>query len=98
MAKVKLSPESLWLLCHLNEKAIEGVSIINPLPVPPHMSLPKMRHIKGLEKRGWAEEEHRGIYYITDDGKRAITKMLVSYRVNEIWRQKRNQPPGTVHG
>lgn len=89
----KLSPESLWLLCHLNEKSPDGISVINPLPVPGYLkALPKMRHIQGLARRGWALEDGNGIYFITHKGKEAMTKMLTSYRANELWRALRPPP------
>jgi len=97
MARTKLSPESLWLLCYLNEQHPIGVASTVALPVPSYLKREvKLCQVRGLIRRGWAEEKHRGIFYITQRGKEAITRMLTSYRGNEIWRQRRTL--GTVHG
>lgn len=93
----KLSPESLWLLCYLNEQHPLGVASTVPLPVPSYLKREvKLIQVRGLIRRGWAVEQMRGIFYITPRGKEAITKMLTSYRGQEIWRK--NKPLGTVHG
>jgi hypothetical protein len=67
----KLSPESLWLLCHLNELHPGGVGTVSPLPIPPHLKREvKMRHVRGLMKRGWVSEPYNGIFYITPEAKK----------------------------
>jgi hypothetical protein len=77
----KLSPQSEWLLLYLKQKHDEGlaspqigaplgVSSTAPLPVFTPMPGGKigMVHMNGLIRRGWAEERHNGIYFLTASG------------------------------
>jgi len=71
---VKLSRPSRWLLLHLAEIHPVGVSATNALPCFNDKDQPKMIHVRGLIRRGWAYEATypdgfgMGIFYLTPKG------------------------------
>ena len=66
-----LSRPSRWLLLYLAERHPIGIVTTLPLPVSDYRDQPKMRNMHGLVKRGWAREEGNGIYFITEEGRKA---------------------------
>lgn len=83
-----LSPQSRWLLlylkqrhdCGLSDDTLRkplGVAAVAPLPVPYTYTIQfgrvGMNQMRGLIRRGWAEERSSGVYYLTDAGVEAAS-------------------------
>lgn len=85
---MKLSKPSRWLLLYLAERHPLGLSAITALPCWNHEEQPRMIHMRGLVRRGWAREATDGnrpwgrgigIFYATELGLQ-IAKTLMEGR------------------
>lgn len=99
---LKLSPQSRWLLLYLKERHEAGlaepqirkplgVSAIAPLPVATDLPGGRvgMVHMRGLIRRGWAEEKYNGIYYLTDAGLAEANKLVPSNNIVNVIKKLR---------
>jgi len=81
---MRLSKPSRWLLNHLVECHPRGIATTTELPCYDPSQQPRLIHMRGLVKRGWAREatqhdkpdgQPMGIFFVTEAGLAAAAKL-----------------------